>query len=80
MVIQKVETVWDESNTPEYKSYTLANFRNIYQIKKLSRAKQFEIEVVGNALSIFLRYSNVYLIHDFTLLLRYKNHHGFLLF
>lgn len=50
MVIQKVENVWDESNAPQYKSYTLINFRDIPQIKKFPKEKQFEIEVVGNVL------------------------------
>ena len=42
------ETVWDES--PSLKSYTLANFREIPQIQKLSEQEQFEMEVVGNVL------------------------------
>ncbi|QUC64625.1 lysine 2,3-aminomutase [Nitrosopumilus sp. K4] len=42
------ETVWD--STPTLKSYTLSNFRDIPQIQKLSKEKQFEMEVVGNVL------------------------------
>ena len=42
------ETVWDES--PSLKSYTLANFREIPQIQKLSEQEQFDMEVVGNVL------------------------------
>ncbi len=42
------ETVWDES--PSLKSYTLANFRDIPQIQKLSEQEQFNMEVVGNVL------------------------------
>ena len=42
------ETVWDES--PSLKSYTLANFRDLPQIQKLSEQTQFEMEVVGNVL------------------------------
>jgi KamA family protein len=42
------ETAWGES--PSLKSYTLANFRDIPQIQKLSEQKQFEMEVVGNVL------------------------------
>ena len=42
------ESVWDES--PSLKSYTLANFRHLPQIQKLSEEKQFEMEVVGNVL------------------------------
>jgi len=48
MTIQKVENVWSASDAPPYKSYTLMNFREIPQVKKLSEEKQFEIEVVGN--------------------------------
>ena len=43
------ETVWD-SDSPSIKSYTLANFRDLPQIQKLSEEKQFEMEVVGNVL------------------------------
>src|SRR3989338_7564771 len=39
---------WTESSSSPYKSYTLTNFREIPQIKKLSPEKQFEIEVAGN--------------------------------
>jgi KamA family protein len=42
------ETVWDES--PSLKSYTLANFRDIPQIQKLSEETRFDMEVVGNVL------------------------------
>jgi len=42
------ETVWDEK--PSLKSYTLANFRDLPQIQKLSEQTQFEMEVVGNVL------------------------------
>jgi len=42
------ETVWDEK--PSLKSYTLANFREIPQIQKLTEQEQFEMEVVGNVL------------------------------
>lgn len=42
------ETIWDKS--PSLKSYTLANFRDIPQIQKLSEETQFEMEVVGNVL------------------------------
>lgn len=50
MGLQKFDDVWSEYNSPLYKSYTLTNFRDIPQIKKLSAEKQFEIEVVGNVL------------------------------
>ena len=42
------ETVWEES--PRLRSYTLANFREIPQIAKMSEEQQFEMEVVGNVL------------------------------
>jgi len=43
-----LQTVWDES--PSLRSYTLANFRDLPQIRNLSEEKQFEMEVVGNVL------------------------------
>jgi len=43
-----LETTWD--NSPSLKSYTLANFREIPHIQKLSEQIQFEMEVVGNVL------------------------------
>ena len=43
-----LETVWDES--PSLKSYTLANFRDLPQIRALPEERQFEMEVVGNVL------------------------------
>ena len=42
------ESVWDDS--PSLKSITLANFRELPQIQKLSEETQFEMEVVGNVL------------------------------
>jgi len=42
------ESVWDDS--PSSKSITLANFRELPQIQKLSEETQFEMEVVGNVL------------------------------
>lgn len=50
MTMQKVTQSWTEFNSPEYRSYTLNNFQDIPQIKKLSSQKQFEIKVVGNVL------------------------------
>ncbi|MGI0046602.1 MAG: KamA family radical SAM protein [Nitrosotalea sp.] len=50
MGLQKFDSSWSEFNSPLYKAYTLINFCDIPQIKKLSREKQFEIEVVGNVL------------------------------
>ncbi len=48
MTTQKVENIWNSTESPPYNSYTLMNFREIPQIKKLSEEKQFEMEVVGN--------------------------------
>ena len=42
-------TIWD-SESPKISSYTLANFRQLPQIQKLSGEQQFEMEVVGNVL------------------------------
>ncbi|MGI0026816.1 MAG: KamA family radical SAM protein [Nitrosopumilaceae archaeon] len=50
MELQKFDYEWDEFRSPPYKSYTLMNFREIPQIKKLSKEKQFEMEVVGGVL------------------------------
>ncbi|HLA22644.1 MAG TPA: lysine 2,3-aminomutase [Nitrosopumilaceae archaeon] len=45
-----IENSWSKYAIPSYTSYTLNNFRDIQQIQKLSKEKQFEIEVVGNVL------------------------------
>ncbi|HET8719686.1 MAG TPA: lysine 2,3-aminomutase [Candidatus Nitrosotenuis sp.] len=47
---QGLESVWTEFESPNFKSYTLYNFRDIPQISNLSKEKQFEMEVVGNVL------------------------------
>ena len=47
---QKQESVWTENESPSIKTYTLANFRNLPAIQKMSEEKQFEMEVVGNVL------------------------------
>ncbi len=44
------ESTWSETESPRIKSYTLANFRNLPQIEKLSEQQRFEMEVVGNVL------------------------------
>ena len=44
------ESVWSETESPSLKSFTLANFRQLPQIQKLSEEAQFEMEVVGNVL------------------------------
>ena len=47
---QKQESVWDVTESPSIKTYTLANFRDLPQIQEMSSEKQFEMEVVGNVL------------------------------
>ncbi len=47
---QKQKTVWSENESPSIKTYTLANFRELPQIKKMSEEKKIEMEVVGNVL------------------------------
>ena len=44
------ESIWSETESPSLKSYTLANFRQLPQIQKLSDETKFEMEVVGNVL------------------------------
>lgn len=44
------ESVWSETESPSIKSYTLANFRQLPQIQRLSDQTRFEMEVVGNVL------------------------------
>ncbi|MEE9241768.1 MAG: lysine 2,3-aminomutase [Nitrosopumilaceae archaeon] len=47
---QEQSTVWTETESPSIKTYTLSNFRELPQIKKMSEEKKFEMEVVGNVL------------------------------
>ena len=47
---QKQKTVWSENESPSIKTFTLANFRELPQIQKMSEEKKFEMEVVGNVL------------------------------
>lgn len=49
-MFQGLEPVWNEFESPDYKSYTLTNFTEIPQLQNLSEEKQFEIKVVGNIL------------------------------
>lgn len=44
------ESVWDGSDSPSLKSYTLSNFRNIPQVAALPESALSEMEVVGNVL------------------------------
>ncbi|MEM3144202.1 MAG: lysine 2,3-aminomutase [Candidatus Nitrosotenuis sp.] len=48
--MQKQDSIWGIDESPKIKSYTLANFRELQQIKALGEEKQFEMEVVGNVL------------------------------
>ncbi len=50
MTLQNQESVWTETESPSIKTYTLANFRDLPQIQKMSTEQQFEMEVVGNVL------------------------------
>ena len=47
---QEQSTVWTETESPSIKTYTLANFRELPQIQKMSEEKKIEMEVVGNVL------------------------------
>jgi len=47
---QELEPIWSEYDAPNYKSYTVQNFRTLPQISNLSEEKQHEIEVVANVL------------------------------
>jgi L-lysine 2,3-aminomutase len=48
--MQNQESKWQINESPRIMSYTLANFRQLPQIQKLGKEKQFEMEVVGNVL------------------------------
>lgn len=48
--MQNQKSEWATSESPRIMSYTLANFRQLPQIQKLGKEKQFEMEVVGNVL------------------------------
>lgn len=48
--MQKQDAMWGIDESPRIKSYTLANFRELPQVKSLGEEKQFEMEVVGNVL------------------------------
>lgn len=50
MTIQKTKNIWNDSQPAQYKPYSLNNFRDIPQLKKLSDQELFDIEVVGNVL------------------------------
>ena len=47
---QKQESVWEVTESPSIKTYTLTNFRDLPQIQEMSSEKQFEMEVVANVL------------------------------
>lgn len=44
------ESHYIDGDPPKYKTYTLRNFRELPQIRKLSEEQQFDIEVVGSVL------------------------------
>ena len=44
------QTLWSVNETTPIKSYTLANFRTIPEIERMSEESKFEMEVVGNVL------------------------------
>ncbi|MDE1829550.1 MAG: lysine 2,3-aminomutase [Thaumarchaeota archaeon] len=67
MEIQRTDYQWGEFHSPFYRSYTLANFRDIPQIKRLPKQLQFEMEVVGN---IFPFKTNNYVVEN---LIDWKN-------
>ncbi len=58
---------WSEFYSPSYQPYTLTNFREIPQIKKLSPQLQFEMEVVAN---VFPFKTNNYVVEQ---LIDWKN-------
>src|SRR5690242_15868195 len=59
--------VWSEFYSPSYQPYTLTNFKEIPQIKKLSPQLQFEMEVVAN---VFPFKTNNYVVEQ---LIDWKN-------
>ncbi len=61
MRIQRSSYQWSEFDSPPYKSYTLSNFREIPQIRNLSKQLQFEMEVVAN---IFPFKANNYVVEQ----------------
>ena len=67
MEIQRVDYQWGEFHSSPYRSYTLTNFKEIPQIKKLSKQLQFEMEVVAN---IFPFKTNNYVVEN---LINWKN-------
>jgi len=50
MTLQEQNSIWSETESPSIKSYTLANFRTLPQIQKISEEEQYQMEVVGNVL------------------------------
>lgn len=67
MEIQRVDYPWGEFHSLPYRSYTLTNFKEIPQIKRLPKQLQFEMEVVGN---VFPFKTNNYVVEN---LINWKN-------
>ena len=67
MVLQQFDNAWGEFHSPSYKSHMITNFKEIPQIKKLSKQIQFEMEVVAN---VFPFKTNNYVVEQ---LIDWKN-------
>ncbi|HEY7367630.1 MAG TPA: lysine 2,3-aminomutase [Nitrosopumilaceae archaeon] len=50
MTIQKTKNIFNDSRPAQYIPYSLNNFRDLPQLRKLSEEQLFDIEVVGNVL------------------------------
>ncbi|MDE1862296.1 MAG: lysine 2,3-aminomutase [Thaumarchaeota archaeon] len=48
MTLQGSRIQWSEFEGPPYRTYTLSNFREIPQVRRLPKQLQFEMEVVAN--------------------------------
>lgn len=67
MKVQRIDYLWGEFHSPSYMPYTLSNFREIPQIKKLPEQLQFEMEVVAH---VFPFKTNNYVVEN---LISWKN-------
>ena len=56
---QNQESIWSVDESPNIKSYTLANLRKLPQMEKFSEEEIFDMEVVGNVLPFK---ANIYVI------------------
>jgi KamA family protein len=50
VTIQKTKNIYNDSRPAQYIPYSLNNFRDLPQLRKLSEEQLFDIEVVGNVL------------------------------